>query len=162
TISRFRSGRTTNGRQTGSSRSNSASCSGSPPSTAAAGEVRMSQDLVLYETDAKVGFVTLNRPGKLNALSADLRPELAATTRPAQDPATRVVVLRGAGRSFCVGYDLAGGSGSEAWRHDALKYHERLGTSLVLELMPWYMRKPVLASVQGHALGAGCELAMFC
>ena len=73
-----------------------------------------------------------------------------------------MVVLRGAGRSFCVGYDLAGGSGSEAWRHDALKYHERLGTSLALELMPWYMRKPVLASVQGHTLGAGCELAMFC
>jgi enoyl-CoA hydratase/carnithine racemase len=123
----------------------------------------MSQDLVLYETDAKVGFVTLNRPEKLNALSVDLRRELAATlTRADEDPATSVVVLRGAGRSFCVGYDLAGGSGSEAWRHDALKYHERLGTSLALELMPWYMRKPVLASVQGHALGAGCELAMFC
>lgn len=123
----------------------------------------MTQALVLYETDAKVGFVTLNRPEKLNALSTDLRRELAATlTRADEDPATSVVVLRGAGRSFCVGYDLAGGSGGEAWRHDALKYHERLGTSLALELMPWYMRKPVLASVQGHALGAGCELAMFC
>ena len=123
----------------------------------------MTQDLVLYETDAKVGFVTLNRPEKLNALSMELRRELAATlTRADEDPATSVVVLRGAGRSFCVGYDLAGGSSSEAWRHDALKYHERLGTSLALELMPWYMRKPVVASVQGHALGAGCELAMFC
>jgi enoyl-CoA hydratase/carnithine racemase len=69
----------------------------------------MSQDLVLYETDAKVGFVTLNRPEKLNALSVDLRRELAATlTRADEDPATSVVVLRGAGRSFCVGYDLAG------------------------------------------------------
>ena len=97
----------------------------------------MTQALVLYETDAKVGFVTLNRPEKLNALSMDLRRELAAAlTRADEDPATSVVVLRGAGRSFCVGYDLAGGSGSEAWRHDALKYHERLGTSLALELMP--------------------------
>ena len=101
----------------------------------------MTQALVLYETDAKVGFVTLNRPEKLNALSMDLRRELAAAlTRADEDPVTSVVVLRGAGRSFCVGYDIAGGSGSEAWRHDALKYHERLGTSLALELMPWYMR----------------------
>jgi len=67
----------------------------------------MSQDLVLYETDAKVGFVTLNRPEKLNALSVDLRRELAATlTRADEDPATSVVVLRGAGRSFCVGPTL--------------------------------------------------------
>src|SRR5262245_64369112 len=160
-ISPCRSGRTMNGRRTGSSRSKSASCSGSPLS--GCGGPRMTQDLLLYETDAKVGFVTLNRPEKLNALSMDLRRELAATlTRADEDPATSVVVLRGAGRSFCAGYDLAGGSSSEAWRHDALKYHERLGTSLALELMPWYMQKPVLASVQGHALGAGCELAMFC
>jgi len=125
--------------------------------------ITMTQDLVLYETEAKVGFVTLNRPEKLNALSTDLRRELAmALTKADEDAATSVVVLRGAGRSFCAGYDLAGDSGNEAWRHDALKYRERLGASLALELMPWYMRKPVVASVQGHALGAGCELAMFC
>jgi enoyl-CoA hydratase/carnithine racemase len=123
----------------------------------------MAQDLVLYEADAKVGIVTLNRPDKLNALNADLRRELAATlTKADDDPATSVVVLRGAGRSFCVGYDIASSSGDEEWRHDALKYHARLSTSLALELMPWYLRKPVVASVQGHALGGGCELAMFC
>jgi enoyl-CoA hydratase/carnithine racemase len=123
----------------------------------------MAQDLVLYEADAKVGIVTLNRPDKLNALNADLRRELAAAlTKADDDPATSVVVLRGAGRSFCVGYDIGGGSGNEEWRHDALKYHARLSTSLALELMPWYLRKPVVASVQGHALGGGCELAMFC
>ena len=123
----------------------------------------MTETLVLYETDDKVGFVTLNRPEKLNALNADLRRELAAMLAKAdEDRTTSLVVLRGAGRSFCVGYDLSGGSGSEEWRRDALKYHERLGASLALEITPWYMRKPVIASVQGHALGAGCELAMFC
>ena len=119
-------------------------------------------DLVLYESSEKIGFVTLNRPDKLNALSMDVRRELAAAfARADDDETTSVVVLRGNGRSFCVGYDL-GGSGNEAWRRDALKFHQRLAGSLVLELTPWYMKKPVVASVQGHALGAGCELAMFC
>ena len=122
----------------------------------------MSDEPVLYETDDKVGLVTLNRPEKLNALNSALREALSATLRRAdEDAATSVVVLRGAGRSFCVGYDLGGG-GNEAWRNDALKYHERLNVSLGIELQPWYMKKPVIASVQGHALGAGCELAMFC
>jgi enoyl-CoA hydratase len=119
-------------------------------------------DLVLYEAAEKIGYVTLNRPDKLNALNMELRRELSAALAKADaDEATSVVVLRGNGRAFCVGYDLGGG-GNEAWRRDALKFHQRLSASLVLELAPWYMRKPVIASVQGYALGAGCELAMFC
>jgi acyl-CoA synthetase (NDP forming) len=68
--------------------------------------------------------------------------------------ATCVVILRGEGRSFCVGYDITGGDpAKEAWKHDALKWHENLRESLALEMMPWDMKKPVIASVQGHALG---------
>ncbi len=124
----------------------------------------MTEELVLYAKEDKVGLVTLNRPQKLNALNMDMRGALSAALRRAdEDDATSVVVLRGAGRSFCVGYDLGGGStNNDATRHDALKYHSRIATSLGMEMQPWYMKKPVIASVQGHALGGGCELAMFC
>src|SRR5437588_12445917 len=89
---------------------------------------------VLYETDGKVGLVTLNRPDKLNALSMELRLELERTLRAADDDAaTSVIVLRGKGRSFCVGFDVGADGydpGKVPWRHDALKFHQRLGISV--------------------------------
>jgi enoyl-CoA hydratase len=126
----------------------------------------METDIVLYEMDEKVSIVSLNRPEKLNALSMDLRLEMERVLyRADNDPSTSVIILKGEGRAFCTGFDL-GGSGSNtgggAWRHDALKYHERLGTSLKALMAPWNLRKPVIASVQGFAIGGGCELAMFC
>ncbi|HEX5326041.1 MAG TPA: enoyl-CoA hydratase-related protein [Acetobacteraceae bacterium] len=124
----------------------------------------MSDEAVLYETDAAVGIITLNRPASLNAISRELRACLADAFRRADDdPATRAVVLRAEGRSFCAGYDISTGEAEkDAWRHDALRWHEHLTKSLEFEMTPWYMRKPVIASVQGHALGGGCELTMFC
>ena len=121
-------------------------------------------DIVLYETDGKVGYVTLNRPDKLNAISPPLRDGAMAALRKADDdPTTRVVVLRGAGRSFCVGYDIGGTDPEKAtWRHDALKWHDNLSRGIRFEMTPWEMKKPVIASVQGHAVGGGCELMMFC
>src|SRR5256886_2184520 len=126
----------------------------------------MAEPQVLYETDGKVGIVTLNRPNKLNALSMELRLEMERVLRAADDEAgTSVIVLRAEGRSFCVGFDVGADGydpGKVPWRYDAIKLHQRLGISLRTLMTPWTLRKPVIASVQGHALGGGCELAMFC
>lgn len=121
-------------------------------------------DAVLYESREKIGFITLNRPTKLNSINDDLRFGLVeAFGRADDDPATSVVVLRANGRSFCAGYDISTGAVSkDSWRHDALRWHQHLAKELEFEMMPWYMRKPVIASVQGHALGGGCELTLFC
>jgi enoyl-CoA hydratase/carnithine racemase len=121
-------------------------------------------ETVLYEADGKIGIVTLNRPDKLNALSMEMRLSLEAVLKRADaDETTSVIVLRANGRSFCVGFDVGGGGGHERpWRHDALKYHERLSRSFQALMTPWTLKKPVIASVRGHALGGGCELAMFC
>lgn len=124
------------------------------------------QPLVVSQVEDRVSVVTLNRPDKLNALSMEMRLLLEKVLIGADaEPSTSVIVLRGAGRSFCVGFDVGADGydpGKVPWRHDALKYHDRLGISVRTLMTPWTLRKPVIASVQGHALGGGCELALFC
>jgi enoyl-CoA hydratase len=118
------------------------------------------EGLIRYSVDGPVGFVTLNRPQKLNAISRDLMEALdAALVAADTDPATAVVVLRAEGRSFCVGYDLGA---SHEKKRSARDWHGLLNRELEFECRPWSMRKPVIASVQGHALGGGCELVMMC
>jgi enoyl-CoA hydratase len=124
----------------------------------------MTEPIVHYSADSKVGIITMNRPDKLNALNLDLRAGLMQAFQQAdEDSSTSVVILRAKGRSFCVGYDIDSKDPErDAWRYDALRWHEYLRSSLDLEFAPWNMKKPVIAEVQGHALGGGCELAMMC
>src|SRR5437879_9803558 len=79
-----------------------------------------------------------------------------------RDPATSVVILRAEGRSFCAGYDISPNPARAARRGNALAWHESLTDDVALEMTPWEMAKPVIASVQGHCLGGGCELMMLC
>jgi enoyl-CoA hydratase/carnithine racemase len=123
--------------------------------------------VVLYEVADKVSVITLNRPEKLNAISPELMHQLlAAFARADAEVATSVVLLRAAGRSFCAGYDIGARPGSDVpaddWRSDPIKAHKHLAPQLAFEMTPWNMQKPVIASVQGHVMGGGCELVMLC
>jgi len=119
--------------------------------------------VVTYEAEGRVGLVTLNRPDKLNAISPELKKTLIERFHEAdRDPATSVVVLRAEGRSFCAGYDISPNPARAARKGNALAWHESLSDDMRLELTPWTMKKPVIASVQGHCLGGGCELTMVC
>src|ERR1700726_1198718 len=80
------------------------------------------------------------------------------------ETATSVVLLRAEGRSFCAGYDIGRRPepGEADWRSDPIKAHKHLAPQLAFEMTPWNLQKPVIASVQGHVMGGGCELVMLC
>jgi enoyl-CoA hydratase/carnithine racemase len=123
----------------------------------------MTTELVTYTRDGRIGIVTLNRPDKLNAITPELKKMLIERFHEAdRDAETSVVVLRAEGRSFCAGYDISPNPARAARRGNALAWHESLTDDVRLEMTPWDMVKPVIASVQGHCLGGGCELAMMC
>jgi enoyl-CoA hydratase/carnithine racemase len=123
----------------------------------------MTTPLVTYAADGRVGIVSLNRADKLNAISPELKKMLVERFHEAdRDPATSVVILRAEGRSFCAGYDISPNPDRAARRGNSLAWHESLTDDVQLEMTPWEMKKPVIASVQGHCLGGGCELVMMC
>ena len=69
--------------------------------------------------------------------------------------------MRAEGRSFCAGYEIASPDADD-WRRDPTSAHAHLQPQFEFEMMVWLMKKPVIASVQGHVLGGGGELVMLC
>merc|ERR1711962_1838710 len=107
-------------------------------------------------TDNRVGVVTLNRPKALNALCAGLMDELIkALNEMDNDPTIGAVVLTGSEKAFAAGADI-----KEMQHRDfASNYRENF--------LEWWsnitlIRKPIIAAVNGYALGGGCEVAMMC
>lgn len=126
-------------------------------------------DQVLYEVSDKIATITLNRPEKLNAMSQSLLDDLErAFDRAKDDSSAKVVLLKGAGRSFCAGYDLA----PDDWiltqygadfdgPVNAVQDREDVTKILEYWLRLWKFPKPIIAEVQGVCLsGAGELLAM--
>jgi enoyl-CoA hydratase len=115
--------------------------------------------LVRSSLDGAVGSITLDRPEQRNAIShAMLRELMTALSSLASDPACRVVVMRGAGRDFCAGADV--NELDRARREgSAVAYGRDLDEFLVAIVA---CPIPVVAEVQGAALGGGCQLAVAC
>jgi enoyl-CoA hydratase len=121
--------------------------------------------MVRYETEDKVSVVTLDRADKLNAINSVMKDEIiAAFARADKDAATSVIVLRANGRSFSAGFDLGHSPdrGKDSGAADPNTWDAILHRSFDFGMSPWSTTKPVIASVQGHVLGGGCELALMC
>lgn len=131
----------------------------------------MTYETLLYGAEDAVATITLNRPEALNTIVPPLPDELeAAVARAVSDDAVKVIVLRGAGRSFCAGFDFGGG-----FHH----WDDRLttdgawdpGKDFVFATAPslapvpkfmslWRAPKPVVAQVHGWCVGGGSDLAL--
>ena len=124
-------------------------------------EAREDGPILLTEDLGPVRRLTLNRPASLNALNGDLMDALeAAFDAAGEDDEVRVVVLRGAGRAFCAGYDLnqdaeEGPKDAAGWRRELDRDTKRL--LRILELP-----KPVIASVHSYCLAGGTDLMLAC
>jgi len=118
--------------------------------------------MIRSETYDHVTTITLDRPEKLNAFSGTMREDLLSALRAADnDSSCRVVVITGAGRAFCAGGDVAYMSGLQKEANvDAFRKLLDAGRDVVTQIAE--MAKPVIASINGIAAGAGCNLALAC
>jgi enoyl-CoA hydratase/carnithine racemase len=116
------------------------------------------EEVLLTETRGAVRLLTLNRPNKLNALTADLLKALTeALLAVEHDDSVAAVIIAGAGRTFCAGMDTSSPRVlTTESRKDLLRHaEESVGVFKLLSRI----NKPVIAAVHGYALGAGCSLA---
>jgi enoyl-CoA hydratase len=128
-------------------------------------------ETILYDVNGPVARITLNRPERLNTIVPPMPEEFEAAVRRATlDESVKVIVVRGVGRSFCAGYDFAGGfhhwderiTTDGAWdpgKDFAFATDPTLSPTQQFMSM-WRTSKPVIAQVHGWCVGGGSEMAL--
>ncbi len=130
----------------------------------------MSQPTVLYARDGRVARLILNRPDALNAINDELPGELrAAVERANADPEVHVIVLSGAGKAFCSGYDLRRYAetprpvpGSQDMPWDPMIDYQLMSRNTECFMSLWRSLKPTVAQVHGYAVAGGSDIALCC
>ena len=117
-------------------------------------------ETLIYAVEQQVAEIHFNRPHRLNAVVEQFYTELlAALSLAERDSAIRAVILTGAGRAFCVGADLKEHGAGQRTAHQRRQYLQ-LGNDVCEKI--FRLSKPVVAAVNGYALGAGAEMAVSC
>ncbi|MXZ77652.1 MAG: crotonase/enoyl-CoA hydratase family protein [Acidimicrobiia bacterium] len=130
----------------------------------------MSDNYVLYNTEGTVATITLNRPEYLNAIVRPMWTELDHFVAEAnRDPEIKVIVLRGAGRAFCAGFDFGADGDMAAVRsegrdwdpgRDAIGVTNRWDAPVPNFMGLWSSPKPTIAQVHGWCVGGGSDMAL--
>jgi enoyl-CoA hydratase len=121
-----------------------------------------------YEADGRIARITLNRPERLNAINLAMPQEIEAAVAAANaDPAIHVIVLSGAGRAFCSGYDLiefaeteGPNPGVQDMPWDPMKDYAFMSRCTQHFMSIWRSHKPVIGKVHGHAVAGGSDIAL--
>jgi len=127
-------------------------------------------ETLLYERRDRVAIVTLNRPERLNAISSRMPEEIRAAVECSnRDDLVHAILLKGAGRAFCAGYDLKayaehprGVSGSQDMPWDPFIDYQWMDHYTQCFASLWRSYKPTIAQIHGYAVAGGSDIALSC